>query len=168
MYNVCYGAYQCPNFALPYTNIRQGAPASIGAALCGVLANLAIEEDFRESFAVNATSSSKGGKDHGQPSPARTLVLVAGDNKVKVAEWPLTLLDQLHESVRSRRHDRSGRNIDDHKGRNNSTKIPGVSGIRRVPDLKRPKLFSSHASFNLFYWQVLTHVSSVVEICHST
>lgn len=62
----------------------QGAPASTGFALCSVLANLAMNENFRESFAKPYLSKSMGGgvDGGGVSTVAAVLVLVARDMKV--------------------------------------------------------------------------------------
>ncbi|CAM9996297.1 unnamed protein product [Ectocarpus sp. 13 AM-2016] len=66
----------------------KGAPASTGFALCNVLANLAMNESFRESFAKPyLTKSMGGGVDGGGVSTvAAVLVLVARDMKADRSE----------------------------------------------------------------------------------
>jgi len=55
----------------------QTAPSSVGAALCSVLGNLALEESFHESFADSFDDGEE--KDI---TAAAALVRVAGDTKV--------------------------------------------------------------------------------------
>lgn len=65
----------------------QGAPASTGCALCSVLANLAMHEEFRGSFArpIPPGAAAAGGVDGGRASTvAAVLVLVAGDMTVRL------------------------------------------------------------------------------------
>ncbi|CAM9363301.1 unnamed protein product [Ectocarpus fasciculatus] len=66
----------------------KGAPASTGIALCSVLANLAMNEEFRESFAKPYLSTSAGaGVDAaGVSTVAAVLVLVARDMKADRSE----------------------------------------------------------------------------------
>ncbi|CAN0384762.1 unnamed protein product, partial [Ectocarpus sp. 8 AP-2014] len=61
----------------------KGAPASTGFSLCSVLANLAMNENFRESFAKPYLSKSMGGgvDGGGVSTVAAVLVLVARDMK---------------------------------------------------------------------------------------
>lgn len=66
----------------------QGAPASTGCALCSVLANLAMHEEFRGSFArpfsPRAAATAGGGTDGGRASTvAGVLELVARDMTVR-------------------------------------------------------------------------------------
>lgn len=62
---------------------NQGAPPSTGSSLCGVLANLAMHEAFRGSFADSYTPGTTGGGGNEQITPVKVLVLVAGDTKVR-------------------------------------------------------------------------------------
>lgn len=66
--------------------LTQGAPASTGSALCSVLANLAMNEEFRGSFArpFSPGAAAGGGVNGGRASTvAAVLVLVAGDMTVR-------------------------------------------------------------------------------------
>lgn len=61
---------------------NQGAPPSTGSSLCGVLANLAMHEEFRGSFAESSPRGTTGRDGKEQIIPVKVLVLVAGDTKV--------------------------------------------------------------------------------------
>jgi len=69
-----------------FFSAEKGAPASTGSELCGVLANLAMNEEFRGSFAKPFSPRSSSGGDIGGGrvlTVAAVLVLIAGDMTVR-------------------------------------------------------------------------------------
>ncbi|CAM9530495.1 unnamed protein product, partial [Hapterophycus canaliculatus] len=78
----------------------QGAPACTGSALCSVLANLAMNETFRGSFAEPFLSKSAGSG--GRTSTvAAALVLVAGDTKADRSEARTVALAALVNALQA-------------------------------------------------------------------
>eukprot|EP00752_Nemacystus_decipiens_P002264 g2145.t1 len=79
--------------------LMQGAPASTGCALCGVLANLATHEEFRGSFAnpfsPGATAAAGSGNGGKASTVAGVLVLVAGDTTAERSEARVVALAAL-------------------------------------------------------------------------